>query len=145
MQDLPVPAGRWFDWCNIFSSGWPQVGWLQDRLRPLSLVSASSRPPRLYQFQLAAGLTGARFSAPAGRRLAGCKIGLTGVSFIGASGPLVTSALIRVFNSGGPPSVFEFAEVNLPAARFVARAFTQVFDSNVFVGCSGSRVLYQSL
>ena len=28
-----------------------------------------------FQFQLAAGLTGARFSAPAGRRLAGCKIG----------------------------------------------------------------------
>ena len=62
---FPVPAGRWFDWCKIFSSGWPPVYWPQDRL---SLESASSRQPRL---PVPASLwwtrTDARFPVLAGR------------------------------------------------------------------------------
>ena len=38
---FPVPAGRWFDWCKIFSSGWPPVYWPQDRLCLVLPVPAS--------------------------------------------------------------------------------------------------------
>ena len=67
---FPVPAGRWFDWCKIFSSGWPPVYWLQDRL---SLVSACSRPPRL-PVPASRRWTDARFPVPAGRWFDWCKI-----------------------------------------------------------------------
>ena len=69
---FPVPAGRWFDWCKIFSSDWPSVYWSQDRL---SLVSACSRPPRL-PVSASRWRTVARLPVPAGRWLTGLLVWL---------------------------------------------------------------------
>ena len=70
----------WFDWCKVISSSWPLVDLL--KISYVWYLLAADRPDcqyqlaagRLtqhYQFQLAAGLTGARLSVPAGRWLTG--------------------------------------------------------------------------
>ena len=107
------------DWCKISSSGWPPVYWPQDRL---SLVSASSRPPRL---SVPAGCwwTDARFLVPAGRWFDWGKFywfqlaaGLTNARF-------VTCAFIRVFNSSGLRPQILSLQVSICPLRDFSRDF----------------------